>query len=172
MWAKISKQLASHHASQSLSGRSRTLNESREVGRTDHVEVDIESDVPTHVLGQCAEMMAGADETALLCPPECEAYASAGSAWPRGQSQRRLEHYSRTATIVVDAWPLRHAVEMRTNDDQGAIAIQAVSASTFRVSRLPVTALTSRRTPAPPRAAISSERPSWYGTPTTGMGAS
>src|SRR3954464_2572980 len=59
VFAKVSKQLASHHASQSLPSCYRTLNESREVGRADHVEVDIESDVPTHLLGQCAQMMAG-----------------------------------------------------------------------------------------------------------------
>src|SRR6516164_3253809 len=69
-------------------------------------------------------MVAGADEAALLCAPECEAHATAGLRRPLGQSQRRFEHYSRAATIVVDARPLRHAVEMRTNDDEGAIAVK------------------------------------------------
>ncbi len=40
-------------------------------------------------------------------------------------SQSSFEHYSRTATIVIDARPLRYAVEMRTNDDQGTIAIKS-----------------------------------------------
>jgi len=48
--------------------------------------------------------------------------------------------------------------------------LKAVSASTFRVSRLPVTALTSIRTVAPSQAAMSRERPSSYETPTTGNG--
>src|SRR5262249_20433893 len=69
-------------------------------------------------------MVAGADEAALLCAPECEADASAGLGRSLGQSQRRFEHYSRAATIVVNTRSLRHAVEMRTNDDQGAIAIK------------------------------------------------
>src|SRR3954471_2316630 len=44
---------------------------------------------------------------------------------PWDQSQRRFEHCSRAATIVVNTRSLRHAVEMRTNDDQGAIAIKS-----------------------------------------------
>src|SRR5262249_6672710 len=47
-------------------------------------------------------------------------------AWvgPLANPQRRFEHYSRATTIVVNTRSLRHAVEMRTNDDQGAIAIK------------------------------------------------
>src|SRR5712671_848378 len=54
-----------------------TLNKAREVGRSDHIEVDIQRDVPTHLLGQGCHMVAGADEAALLCAPECEAHATA-----------------------------------------------------------------------------------------------
>src|SRR5262249_7452066 len=69
-------------------------------------------------------MVAGADEAALLCAPECEADTTAGLGRSLGQSQRRFEHYSRATTIVVNTRSLRHAVEMRTNNDQGAIAIK------------------------------------------------
>ena len=52
------------------------------------------------------------------------------------QSQRRFEHRCRAATIIVDARSLQHAVEMRTNDNQGTIATggrvgQYVSAPTL-----------------------------------------
>jgi hypothetical protein len=124
VFAKISEEFASYNGSQSLIGRSRTLNEAREVGRADHVEIDIERDVTTHLLGQGSHVVAGADEAALLCAPECEAHATAGLRRPPGQPQRRFEHYSRAATIVVDARPLRHAVEMRTNNDEGATAVK------------------------------------------------
>ena len=75
-------------------------------------------------------MVAGADEAALLCAPECEAHASAGLRRSPGQSQRRFEYYSRAATIVVDARPLRHAVEMRANDDlcQMSLPLEAEAA--------------------------------------------
>src|SRR4029077_161116 len=65
-----------------------------------------------------------ADQAELLCAPECEAHATAGFGRPLCQPQRRFEHCSRAATIVVNTRSLRHAVEMRTNDDQGAIAIK------------------------------------------------
>src|SRR5262245_36273356 len=123
MLAKVSEELASHYGSQSITGHSGSVNEAREVGRADHVEVDIERDVPAKLLGQGSHMMARADEAALLCTPECEAHAAAGLGRTLGQLQRRFEHCSRTATIVVDARPLRYAVEMRTNDDQGTIVI-------------------------------------------------
>src|SRR5262249_54829329 len=60
----------------------------------------------------------------LLCAPECEADTTAGLGRSLGKPQRRFEHYSRATTIVVNTRSLRHAVEMRTNDDQGAIAIK------------------------------------------------
>ena len=63
-------------------------------------------------------MVARADEAALLGAPEREAHAAA--VWRiAGQSQRGFEHRGRAAAIVVDARPLRHAVEMRADDDQG-----------------------------------------------------
>src|SRR5258706_13227304 len=49
VFAKISEEFASHHGSQSLIARRGALNEAREVGRADHVEIDIERDVPTHL---------------------------------------------------------------------------------------------------------------------------
>src|SRR5438876_10855099 len=125
MFAKISEELALHYGSQSITGHSGSVNEAREVGRADHVEVDIERDAPANLLGQGSHMVARANEPALLCTPECEAHATASLGRPLGQSQRRFEHYRRAATIVVDARPLRHAVEMCTNDDQGAIAIKS-----------------------------------------------
>src|SRR5262245_24748864 len=136
VFAKISEELASNHGDQSITGRSRTLNESPEVWRADHVEVDIKCNVPTHLLGQGSHMAAGTDEAALLCAPECETHATAGLGWALGQSQGRFEHDRRAATVVVDARPLRYAVEMRTNDDQGTIAIpsrigQHVSSQSF-----------------------------------------
>src|SRR5262245_37054571 len=125
MLEKITEELASHYGSQSITGHSGSVNEAREVGRTDHVEIDIERDAPPNLLRQGSHMVARADEATLLCAPEREAHATASLGRPFGQSQRRFEHYRRAATIVVDARPLRHAVEMRTNDDQGTIAIQS-----------------------------------------------
>src|SRR5262249_28323639 len=125
VFAKIGEEFASHHGSQSITGRSGTLNEARKVGRADHIEVDIQRDVPTHFLGQGFHMVAGADKAALLCAPECEAQVTAGFGRSLCQSQRRFEHCSRAATIVVNTRSLRHAVEMRTNDDQGAVAIRS-----------------------------------------------
>src|SRR5262249_39802790 len=124
VFAKLSEELASHHGSQSITCRSGTLNKAREVRRADHIKIDIQPDVPTHRLGQGCHMVAGAEEAALPGAPEGEAAARAGWVRPLGQSQRRFEHYSRAATIVVNTRSLRHAVEMRTNDDQGAIAIK------------------------------------------------
>src|SRR5262245_45423551 len=124
VFAKISEEFASHHGSQSITGRSGTLKEARKVGRADHIEVDIQRDAPTLLLGQGSQMVTGADEAALLCAPECEAHASAGSGRSLCQSQRRFEYCSRAATIVVNTRSLRHAVEMRPNDDQGAVAIK------------------------------------------------
>ena len=116
-------------------------------------------------------MVPGADQSALLCAPECEAPATAGFGRSLGQSQRRFEHCSRAATIVVNTRSLRHAVKMRTNDDQGAIAIKSCVGQHVSSSAFAGHGFTSRRTVAPPRAAMSRERPSSYETPTTGMGA-
>src|SRR5262249_6672708 len=88
--AKLSEKLASHHGSQSITCRSGTLNKAREVRRADHIEVDIQRDVPTHLLGQGCHMVAGADEAALLCAPECEADTTAGLGRSLGQSAAPL----------------------------------------------------------------------------------
>src|SRR5262249_40679960 len=94
VFAKLSEELASHHGSQSIACRGGALNKAREVGRADHIEIDIQRNVPTHLLGQGCHMVAGADEAALRCPPECEADASAGLGRSLGQSQRRFKHCS------------------------------------------------------------------------------
>src|SRR5262249_51771495 len=103
-------------------GRSRALNEAHEVGRADHVEIDVEHDVTTVIFGQTVDMLTRAHETLLLCSPEGETHATACSGRLPHQSQRRFEHRGRAATIIVDARSLQHAVEMRTNDNQGTIA--------------------------------------------------
>src|SRR5262249_2453010 len=77
VFAKLSEKLASHHGSQSITCRSGTLNKAHEVGRGDHIKIDIQRDVPTHLLGQGCQMVAGADEAALLGAPECQAHPSA-----------------------------------------------------------------------------------------------
>src|SRR5436309_1950944 len=87
-------------------GRSRALNKADEVGRADHVEIDVERNVTTFIFGQSVEMATRADEALLLCSPEDEAHASASSDRLPGQSQRRFEHCGRAATIIVDARPL------------------------------------------------------------------
>src|SRR5260221_13679286 len=69
VFAKISEEFASHHRSQSLIGRSGALNEAREVGRPDHVEIDMERDVPTPRLGQGSAAVARAKRAPLPCPP-------------------------------------------------------------------------------------------------------
>src|SRR5262245_10070216 len=66
-------------------------------------------------------MVARADEAMLLCAPEREAHATPCFGRLLAQSQRRFEHYRRATTIVVDARPFWHAVEMRFSDNQGTI---------------------------------------------------
>src|SRR4029453_19538385 len=96
VFAKLSEELASPHGSQSVTCRSGTLNKAREVGRGDHIEVDVQRDVPMRLLGQGCHMVAGADEGALLCAPECESTADATAVFGRsmGKSQRRFKHCS------------------------------------------------------------------------------
>src|SRR5262249_55893996 len=103
-------------------GCSRALNEAHEVGRADHVEIDVEHDVTTVIFGNTAAMLRRPHEALLLCSPEGETPGTACSGRLPHQSQRRFEHRGRAATIIVDARSLQHAVEMRTNDNQGTIA--------------------------------------------------
>src|SRR5262249_57045004 len=74
------------------------------------------------IFGQTVDMLTRAHEALLLCSPEGETHATACSGRLQHQSQRRFEHCGRAATIIVDARSLQHAVEMRTNDNQGTIA--------------------------------------------------
>src|SRR5262245_37508757 len=67
-------------------------------------------------------MVAGAHEAALLCTPEAKAHPCAGSRRPLRKLQPGLEHGGGTAAIVIDARPLRYAVEVCANDDQGTSA--------------------------------------------------
>src|SRR5262245_11390656 len=136
VFAKISEELTSHHGSQSITACSGTLKEARKVGRADHTVVNLQRDALTLLLGQGSQMVAGADEAALFCAPECEAHAIAGFGRSLCQSQRYLEHCSRAATIVVNTRSLQHAVEMRTNDDQGTSATK--SSVGQHVSRQPL----------------------------------
>jgi len=53
-----------------MNGRSRALNEAHEVGRADHVEIDVEHDVTTLIFGQTVDMLTRAHEALLLCSPE------------------------------------------------------------------------------------------------------
>src|SRR5215813_8372009 len=153
MLAKISDEFASRNGNRGMIGRGRALNEAHEVGRADHVEIDVEHDVTTVIFGQTVDMLTRAHEALLLCSPEGETHATACSGRLPRQSQRRFEHRGRAATIIVDARSLQHAVEMRTN-------------------RFSVTALTARRTVAPSaRPAMSREWPCSYEIPTTGMAA-
>ena len=71
-----------------FAARGRTLDESREVGRAHHVEVDVEPNAAAFLLGQGPDMVARADEAALLGAPEREPQALSGWA---GQLQRRFE---------------------------------------------------------------------------------
>src|SRR5215831_5377220 len=76
MLAKISDEFASRNGNRRMIGRSRALNEAHEVGRADHVEIDVEHDVTTVIFGQTVDMLTRAHEALLLCSPEGETHAT------------------------------------------------------------------------------------------------
>src|SRR5215510_6476398 len=57
MLAKISDEFASRNGNRGMIGRGRALNEAHEVGRADHVEIDVEHDVTTVIFGQTVDML-------------------------------------------------------------------------------------------------------------------
>src|SRR5215510_3404425 len=172
MLAKISDEFASRNGNRGMIGRSRALNEAHEVGRADHVEIDVEHDVTTVIFGQTVDMLTRAHEALLLCSPEGETHATACSG--------RLPHHRNAASSTAAA-PLPLSLMPGPSSTLSRCAPTTikepslpagVSANTFRLRRFSVTALTARRTVAPSvRPAMSREWPCSYEIPTTGMAA-
>src|SRR5262249_19859015 len=114
-----------NNCSHSLLLRSGAADETSEIGRADHVEIDIDSDRSALIVRQRVDVVARADQATLLRAPECEAHAPAVLCRLLRQSQRRFEHGRRAAAVVIDPRSLGHAVEVRTNDDQWALVVAA-----------------------------------------------
>src|SRR5438094_989734 len=74
--SEIGNEFISNNRSYSLRRCARAANETGEIGRADHVEIDINRDLPALLLRQGGDVVARADQATFLCAPECKAHAS------------------------------------------------------------------------------------------------
>src|SRR6516164_6056394 len=149
MLAKISDEFASRNGNRDMIGRSRALNEAHEVGRADHVEIDVEHDVTTVIFGQTVDMLTRAHEACSSAPQKAKRTRPRARVGSR--TNRNAASSTAAAPLPLSLMPGPSSTLSRcapTTIKEPSLPA-GVSANTFRLRRFSVTALTARRTVAP-----------------------